>query len=385
MGTGDGAFAAVGTAHGLQVRGELTEVFEAEAELAVVRRVHVEAQDVGHGQALCARAVAVAAHVAVVRAQRFQTGFEHLLVDGAERRGHGTEVLVELIHVGDAGDRRTDVGIAQHPFQRGQRAAFAVQDSLDALAIGIVPERAVATGHHLHGDYAEACVGGELDGIVDGWSHGEVVGGEQDIEVILASHDGGHQLFLPTVGADAGETDFAGFLRDLLRFEEFVLEVLRFTLGVEVPDVHVVGADFAEAGVQIGEGLLFSWCGALGGEENLVAAGAQGSAHHALAIAALIAAGGIEIVDAKVGGAFDHRGIGRDHGAKGDGGYFEAGLAQHAVVEFGRAPQRRRSDGRFCWSLLPGGCQKGRRTKARHQEHSSRRILGHELVLKTEI
>ena len=84
---------------------QFQEALAAQRELAVAIGIGEEAKHVRHRQALAALAVAFAAHTAVHRADVFQ-----LQRPGSSRRPrengwrHGLEVLVELVHVGHAGD-----------------------------------------------------------------------------------------------------------------------------------------------------------------------------------------------------------------------------------------------------------------------------------------
>ena len=57
-----------------------------------------------------------------------------------------------------------------------------------------------------------------------------------------------------------------------------------------------------------------------GGENDLLALGAERRADHALVVAVLIAARGVEVVDADIGGALNHAGVGGDHASEADRG-----------------------------------------------------------------
>ena len=99
------------------------ESLAAQGELAVAIRVGEEAQHVGHRQALAALAVALAAHAAVERARCAPVARPAVSRRAAAKGcAHGSEVLVELVHVGHAGNGGVDVRIAQHPLQRRQHA-----------------------------------------------------------------------------------------------------------------------------------------------------------------------------------------------------------------------------------------------------------------------
>src|ERR1017187_4537199 len=73
----------------------------------------------------------------------------------------------------------------------------------------------------------------------------------------------------------------------------------------------------------------------------------QSRAHHAFAIAVLIAARGIEIGDAHIEGARDHAGIGGDHGAEAYRGHLQSGLSQYAIANT-VGPGRIRRGGQRC-------------------------------------
>jgi hypothetical protein len=87
------------------------------------------------------------------------------------------------------------------------------------------------------------------------------------------------------VRADTGEADLAGLLGGLLRIDEIVGDLGGTALGVEVPDIHVVGAELFEAGVEVFERVLAGTGVALGGEGHLVPFGLQGGADHAFVVA----------------------------------------------------------------------------------------------------
>src|ERR1035441_1026005 len=88
---------------------------------------------------------------------------------------------------------------------------------------------------------------------------------------------------------------------------------------------------------------------------------ASARADHALVVAALIAAGGVEISDADIGGALDHAGVGGDHATEAHAGDFQAGLAERAVAQL-RGGER---GAQRCVMLLVvsrragGGCRGG--------------------------
>ena len=147
----------------------------------------------------------------------------------------------------------------------------------------------------------------------------------------------------PGVQADAGEADLALLLRDALRVEELVGDLGGGLLAVEVPDVHVVGAELLQALVEVGEGLLLRLAARLRGDEDLVAAALEGRADEALVVAALVAARGVEEVHAEVGGALDDALVRGDHAAEGDLGDLQAGLAELALADDGRGGARARA------------------------------------------
>ena len=111
---------------------------------------------------------------------------------------------------------------------------------------------AKAAGHHLHGHHALAGGVRGRDRRVERVAHAEVVGRQDHVDVRLGRQRR-DQFRLAAVRADAGEADLAGFLGDLLRFDQFVGHLGRLGLGVQVPDVQVIGAEFAQAGIQVGQ------------------------------------------------------------------------------------------------------------------------------------
>ena len=72
-------------------------------------------------------------------------------------------------------------------------------------------------------------------------------------------------------------------------------------------------------------------------DEDLVAPALEGRADEPLVVAALVAARGVEEVHAEVGGALDDALVRGDHAAEGDLGDLEAGLAELALADDGRA------------------------------------------------
>jgi hypothetical protein len=73
----------------------------------------------------------------------------------------------------------------------------------------------------------------------------------------------------------------------------------------------------------------------LGCQHNLLAPGAEGRANHALIVAVLIAARGIEVVDPYIRGALNHAGVRGDHAAESNRGHLQPRAAQGLVIEFG--------------------------------------------------
>ena len=133
--------------------------------------------------------------------------------------------------------------------------------------------------------------------------------------------------------ANACKADFSLLLGDLLGFDQVVADFAGLGLGVEVPDVDVIGAQFPQAGVQVLQRAILIICRRFGGEHNLVALPFQGCADHLFVVAVLVDASSVEISDAEVGGAGNHAGVRGDHAAEAQGGNLEAGFAQGAVVE----------------------------------------------------
>ena len=90
--------------------------------------------------------------------------------------------------------------------------------------------------------------------------------------------------------------------------------------AVQIPDVDVVGVELAQALFEMLHHAGFVGRVGLGGEDDLLALGSERRADHALVVAVLVAARGVEVVDAEVGGARDHAGVGGDHAAEADRG-----------------------------------------------------------------
>ena len=149
--------------------------------------------------------------------------------------------------------------------------------------------------------------------------------------------------------------------------------------GVHVPDVQVVRAQFLKAGVELRHRLRGGLRLGLAGEHDLVAHALQRGPHHALVVALLVPARGVEIGDAHVDRPGNHAAIGRNHAPVADRRDLEPGLAQRPVADR-RGPRRRGSGG------LRGGRLGRRRVghagdwKAQpgHEEVSTRGISLHD-------
>ena len=231
---------------------QLLESLAPQRELSVAVRISQEAQHVLHRQPLPARPVALAAHAAIQRPDVFHLPRQDLLVVGIERRRHGAQVLLQLIHVRHAGNRSVHGGIAQRPFQRRQHAAVALQPFVVGIAGLQAPE---AAGHHLHGHDTLARRAGFLDDVLHERLHREVVRGQNDIDQRMLRQKRQH-LLLAAVRAYAREADLAGLLGCLLRLDQTVGDRRHGCLPVQIPDVHVVGAQFRQAPVQLLQRLL---------------------------------------------------------------------------------------------------------------------------------
>jgi len=265
----------------------------------------------------------MAAHAAVQRADALQMGAEDPLVALAELRAHRLEIGVELLHVGHAGDGGIDLGVLQHPLESRHHGSVALQRLLGLIA-RLGP--AEASRHDFHGHHSDAGRFGPVDGGVELRSHREVVADEHDID--LPALDGAiDHRGLPFVGAHAGEADLPILLGDGLRFEQVVGDLVATVLAVQIPNVDVVGAQGCEGCVDVLQRPRLVLGVALARDVDLLAAGLERGAHHALVVAALVAARGIEIVDAEVGGLLDHAPVGGDHAAERDSGRGKPGAA----------------------------------------------------------
>ena len=169
--------------------------------------------------------------------------------------------------------------------------------------------------------------------------------------------------------ADAGEADLARLLGDALSLQQVVGDIARTVLHVEIPDVQVIGPELAQAGIELGQGLRLVRALGLARQHHPLPLALQGRAHHALVVAALIAARGIEVEDPDIGGALDDGGVGSGHAPEGKRGHLKTGLAQGAVGEFDLLGRLRR--GLFGVSQ-PGGGQRqsgGEKSAARGWFH----------------
>ncbi len=150
------------------------------------------------------------------------------------------------------------------------------------------------------------------------------------------------------------------------------VDLLGLVLGVQVPDVDVVRLEFAKAGVEVGEQGLLRFGRRLGREGDVLADALQRGADHALAVARLVAAGGIEVADAEVGGAFDDARVRGDHAAEADRSHLQAGFSKSAIGKLGlfgfRLLERSRTEGQ-AWSGQP-----------RSEKASTRGLLRHDVI-----
>ena len=142
------------------------------------------------------------------------------------------------------------------------------------------------------------------------------------------------------VRAHAHEPDFALLLGFALGFDQFIGNLRRVAQAMKVPDVQVVGVEFLQAGVELRQDARAGMRIALARQEDVFPPGSQRRSHHALVLAALVVAGGIEVVDAHIHGPGDHGGVGGDHAAIAYGGDPHAGLAQGPIMQrrAGRRP-----------------------------------------------
>ena len=313
----DGALGAIAAAYVLVLLRHALEVFAAQRELAVAIRIHHVAHHLSHGQSLGALAIALPAGAAIVWANLLQPRREDLGVGVAERGGHGREILFELVDVGHAGHGGGDTGVLDDPAESGRPEVggpFGLRR----------PTAASGSGHHFHSDHADAGLRQLLHRRRPGGILGEAILRLDYIQLGL-NHavDNGGQV---CVAAHADEAHFALLLGLLLGRDHIVGDVRRVALAVEMPDVQVIGSEFLEAGIELRQDGRPVPPIALAGEENVLSLRAESRSHHALVLAALVAAGRIEVVDAHVRGTGNHSGIGGDHTAHADGGHFEAGL-----------------------------------------------------------
>ena len=128
---------------------------------------------------------------------------------------HGLQVLIELIHVGHAGDGGADARVTDHPLESGQQGPGLLERLVRLLPFF---DAAEAAGHDLHGYDAHARLAGGVDGLGDGGVQAEVVRAENDVD-LARRHQRRNQRRLSRVSADAHEAYLARFLGGLLRFE----------------------------------------------------------------------------------------------------------------------------------------------------------------------
>lgn len=171
----------------------------------------------------------------------------------------------------------------------------------------------------------------ELEHGIEVFVHRKVVAADDNVN--LAALEGGRDdAGLAAVRADAGEADFAVFLGDLLGLEEFVGNLLAVGAVVDAPNIQVIGTQLAETGVEVSQRGLLGAGLRLAGEYDALAPGPEDGADHALVITAAIDPGGVEVVDAQIGGPLDHARVRSDHATEADGGHLQSGPAERAVL-----------------------------------------------------
>ncbi len=311
-----GAFRAIAAANRGVLGGKLLESLTRQRELAISISIRKDAQCVGDLQAFLTGALALAAQAAVERLDLLQMFGQQFFVTSRKGVSHGLHVFVQLIHVGHAGNRGGDSGPVDDPFERCKQGSVAVQLVIDGIG-GF--ETAESARHHLHADDANARLGSGLHSLVHGGVHRKIVGHQKHVKHSLLHHPR-CELLLTAVGAEASEADLTLLLGDLLRFDHIVADLFRLALSVEVPDIDIIRLEFVRLVSRSLSRLALVAGGRLGGKHDLLPLGSKGSANHALVVAMLIAARGVEIVDAEVGGARNHTGIGGDHASETDGG-----------------------------------------------------------------
>jgi hypothetical protein len=105
--------------------------------------------------------------------------------------------------------------------------------------------------------------------------------------------------------------------------------------AMEIPDIQIVGAQFAQACVEVGKNFLFRLARPLARDDDLQPHFLQSRADHPLVISALITAGRVEVIDTEIRGALDHGRIGSRHAAESKRRHLQAGFAQQAIVQPG--------------------------------------------------
>src|SRR5262249_52345264 len=211
--------------------------------------------DVAHRRPLRAPAVAGAAHPAQHGPDRIRIRGQQSGVGIGVPAGHRLEILHKLVGVGHADAGRLNAVVAERPAE-GCHARAGARANVDVLIVDF--DLPIASGHHLHGDYADA---GGLERVERGVevrrvhvegvaarADGEVVGNLDDVDLLPDQQvgDGGG-----AVGADAAEANLAGLAGRALRLEHVVRYLVRAVLLAEIPDVDVVRAERFQAGVQI--------------------------------------------------------------------------------------------------------------------------------------
>jgi hypothetical protein len=165
--------------------------------------------------------------------------------------------------------------------------------------------------------------------------HGEVVGRENHVERALLRHPW-EQLLLAAVRTDTGKANLALLLGCLLGLDHVVMDFVPAAMAVQIPDIDVIRIQFAQALFEVLLHPRLVRRVRLGREHNLLPLCTQRRAHHALIVAVRIAARGIEVVDAGIGGALNDTAVRRDHAAESHGGHLQPRATQYFVVELYR-------------------------------------------------
>ncbi len=268
---------------------------------AVVLEVHAVAQHVVDRELFRARVEAGAAVWVAIRAgDAGVVALEDGEVVLVERAAGCVQVLVDVRGLRERHDEAADVGVRQHPPERG----LGVRRGVGAERGQVLMARAL---QRLHRDDAHVLLGGLVDDAVEVGPDAVMIGEHHDVEALGRDRGARDALEVGGVGRDAEEADLALLLQAVERLVGVRIEqALDLVAGVDVDQVDVVGLQAAQAALdrlhvrrdRAAGGEVPVRRTELGRDEHTVAVALHGAAHGLFRAGAGIVGRGVEVRDA---------------------------------------------------------------------------------------